>query len=46
MTMMSDGIAAEENEQVENLDLAELLDQSIDYSRTSRDRDADADAAE
>lgn len=46
MTMMSDGIAGEENEEVENLDLAELLDQSIDYSRTRRDRDADADAAE
>ena len=40
MTMISDGIAGEEKtEEVENLDIAELLDQSIDYSRR-------ADAAE
>lgn len=40
MTMISDGIAGEEKtEEVENLDIAELLDQSIDYTRR-------ADAAE
>ncbi len=34
MTMISDGIqTAEKAEEVENLDVAELLDQSVDYSR-------------
>jgi Fe-S oxidoreductase len=42
MTMISDGIkAAEKDEGVENLDVAELLDRSIDYAGTGRDRDSD-----
>ncbi|UJR78679.1 (Fe-S)-binding protein [Sandaracinus amylolyticus] len=40
MTMISDGIAGEEKtDTVENLDIAELLDRSIDYSRAV-ERDA------
>ncbi len=41
-TMIGDGIAGEEKaEDVENLDIAELLDRSIDYTRTAEvDRDA------
>ena len=40
MTMISDGIAGEEKtDTVENLDIAEMLDRSIDYSRAV-ERDA------
>ncbi len=35
MTMVTDGIASEEKTNVENLDLAEFLDRSIDYTRPS-----------
>lgn len=58
MTMINDGIAAEErSEDVENLDIAELLDRAIDYTRAAgggggrdddhrRDDDEDREAAE
>ncbi|MDQ3035194.1 MAG: (Fe-S)-binding protein [Myxococcota bacterium] len=43
-TMIGDGIAGEEKaEEVENLDIAELLDRAMDYTRAA---DVDRDAAE
>jgi Fe-S oxidoreductase len=46
MTMIGDGIKGEEREDVENLDLAELLDRAIDYGRVAREGVREAAAAE